>query len=229
MPATILCLAFTFRSFFIWSVIASLVIYLCFHLAEQMACRSIAIYPGGDRRFLSKFLVPLCVAGYVGLMGVLVICFLNIGSMRIGGQGMMPTLLSGDLLLYRSHVFREDLRPGHLVFFRTSPGSAWGNGGDLVVARILAIPGDQLSVQGGHYLVNGKRTVPASPLGKLPHSLEIPQAAEALTVPPGCYFIVQDDPQNSLDSRVLSWAKETNLVATRAIILTGHAFGKEVE
>jgi signal peptidase I len=229
MPATFLCLAFTFRSFFIWSVIASLVIYLCFYLVEQVACRSVAIYPGGERRFLSKFLVLLCAAGYVGLIGVLGICFLNVGSMRIGGQGMAPTLLSGDMLLYRSHVFREDLRHGHLVFFRTFPESAWGNGGDLVVARILAIPGDELSVQGGHYLVNGKLTVPVSPLGKYRPSVEIPQAAKTMTVPPGCYFIVQDDPQNSLDSRVLSWAKQSNLVATRAIVLTGHAFGKEAE
>jgi signal peptidase I len=229
MPITCLCLAFTFRSFFIWPFIASMVIYLCFYLVEQVACRSVAIYPGGERGFLSKFLVPLCAAGYVGLVGVLVICFLNIGSLRIGGQGMAPTLLSGDMLLYRSHVFREDLRPGHLVFFRTSADSAWGNGGDLVVARILAIPGDELSVQGGHYLVNGKRTVPASPLGKFRPSLEIPQAPKALTVLPGCYFVVQDDLQNSFDSRVLSWAKESNLVATRAIVLTGHAFGREVE
>jgi signal peptidase I len=229
MPATFLCLAFTFRSFFIWSIIASLVIYLCFYLVEQVACRSVAIYPGGELRFLSKFLVPVCAAGYVGLIGALVICFLNIGSMRIGGQGMMPTLHSGDTLLYRSHVFREDLRPGHFVLFRTSADSAWGNGGDLVVARILAIPGEELSVQGGLYLVNGNRTVPASPLGKYRPSLEIPQAPKTLTVPPGCYFIVQDDLQNSFDSRVLSWAKDPNLVATRAIVLTGHAFGKEAE
>ena len=99
----------------------------------------------------------------------------------------------------------------------------------MVVARILAIPGDELSVQGGHYLVNGKRTVPASPLGKFRPSLEIPQAPKALTAPPGCYFIVQDDSQNSFDSRVLSWARESNLVATRAIVVIGHAFGKEVE
>jgi signal peptidase I len=151
------------------------------------------------------------------------------GSMRIGGQGMMPTLISGDILLYRNHVFREDLHPDHLVFFRTSADSAWGNGGDLVVARILATPGDELSVLGGHFLVNGKRALPASPLGKFRSSLEIPPPPKSLRVPPGCYFVVQDDPKNSFDSRVLSWAREPKLVATRAIVLTGHAFGKEVE
>ena len=141
MPATFLCLAFTFRAFLFWSFLASLVIYLCFYLVEQVACRSVAIYSGGERRFLSRFLIPVCAAGYIGLIGVLVICLLNLGSMRIGGQGMMPTLLSGDLLVYRRHVFPENLRPRHLIFFRPSADSAWGNGGDLVVARILAIPG----------------------------------------------------------------------------------------
>jgi len=97
------------------------------------------------------------------------------------------------------------------------------------VARILAIPGHELSVEGDHYLVNGKRTVPVSPLGKYRPTIEIPQAPKALTIPAGCYFIVQDNPQNSFDSRVLSWAKDSDLIGTRAIVLIGHAFGKEVK
>ena len=229
MPATIFCFAFTFRPFFIWSVLASMVIYLCFYLAEQKMCRTVAIYPGGDKRLLSKFFIPLCAAGYVGLIGVMVLCFLNVSTLRIGGQGMTPTLLPGDILLYKSHVFQDDLQPGHIVFFRTSTDSAWGKGGDLVVARILAQPGHKLSVEGDHYVLNGKRTVPVAPLGTYRPSLEIPQAPQALTVPVGCYFIVQDNPPNSFDSRVLSWAKDSDLIGTRAIVLIGHAFGMEVE
>jgi signal peptidase I len=229
MPASIVCFAFTFHPFFIWSLLASMVIYLCFYLAEQKMCRTVAIYPGGDKQLLSRFLIPLCVAGYVGLVGMIVVCFLNVGTLRIGGQGMTPTLVPGDILLFNKFVFQQDLRPGHIVFFRTSPDSTWGRGGDLVVARILAQPGHELSVEGGHYVVNGKRTAQVAPLGANRPSLEIPQAPQALTVPVGCYFIVQDNPPNSFDSRVLSWARESDLTGTRAIILIGSAFAKEVE
>jgi signal peptidase I len=198
MPATLFCFTFSFRAFFIWAFLASVVIYLCFYCAEQLICRSIAIYPGGDKRFLSKFLIPLCAVGYVALLGVLVFCFLSVSTLQIVGQGMTPTLLPGEMLLYKKHVFPEDLRPGHLVFFRTSPDSAWGKGGDLVVARILAQPGQELSIEGDHYVLDGQRTVPVAPLGTNRPALEIPRAPEGLTVPPGCYFIVQDNPPGAI-------------------------------
>ena len=43
MPAALLVLALAFRPFYIWSFIASMVIYLCFYAAEQIMCRSVAI------------------------------------------------------------------------------------------------------------------------------------------------------------------------------------------
>jgi signal peptidase I len=229
MPATLICFSFTFRPFFIWAFLASVVIYLFFYGAEQLLCRSIVIYPDGDKRFLSRFLIPLCSVGYVAVLGVLVFCFLSVSTLQIVGPGMTPTLRPGELLLYKKKVFPEDLRPGHLVFFRTSPASAWGKGGDLVVARILAQPGQELSMEADHYILDGQRSVPVAPLGANRPALEIPLAPEALTVPPGCYFIVQDNPQNSFDSRVLSWAKESDVIGTRAIIVIGHAFGREME
>src|SRR5258708_6077371 len=63
MSATLVGLAFAFSPFFIWSFIASVVIYLCLYLAEQTMCRSITIHPGGQKRFLSKYFVLVCVAG----------------------------------------------------------------------------------------------------------------------------------------------------------------------
>ena len=151
------CFATTFRTFCIWSFLILIVIYLCFSLAEQIMCRTVAIYPGGDKSFLSKFLIPLCAAGYVGMLGVLGFCFLHIGILQINGAGMAPTLLSDDTILYKKRVFREDLRPGHIVFL-TSVDLIWGTGGNLIVARILAKPGDEVSVDGNYYVVNGKRT-----------------------------------------------------------------------
>jgi signal peptidase I len=229
MPATLLGLVFSFRSFFLWSLLASFVIYLCYYVAEQTMCRSIAVNPGGDKKLLSKFFVPICAAGYAGLIGLPIICLFGVGVFRIGGAGMTPTLLSGELLLYKKHVFQKDLHSGHLLFFRTSTESAWGKGGDVIVARILAIPGQELSIEGDHYLVDGKRAATVAPLGKYRPALEIPQAPQVLTVPDGCYFIVQDNPQNSFDSRVLSWAKESDVLATKAFVIIGRAFGKEVE
>jgi signal peptidase I len=209
--------------------IASLVIYLCFYTGEQVACRSISSFPGGERGFFARWFIPVCLVGYGGLIAVIAVVFSNLGSMRIVGEGMTPTLAPGDVVLYKKHVFEEDLKAGQLIFYRNSPESAWGKRGDIIVARILGTPGDQMAVQGEHYLVNGKKTVPVSPPGTLRLSLEIPQAPQTLVVPPGCFFMVQDDPKNSIDSQVWSWARQSEVIATRAIGLIGQAFGKEIK
>jgi signal peptidase I len=229
VPAALLGLALGFRPLWIWLILAALVFYLASYLAEQILCRSMAIYPDGERRFLSRFLVPVCVVGYGAFLAVVVVFLWSVSALRVAGPGMAPTLLSGDLVLYQRQVWQDDLRTGRLVFFRTAPDSAWGKGGDIVVARILAVPGDQVAIEGEQYLVNGRRTVPVSPLGQYRPALDIPKAPQAVAVPAGCYFIVQDNPQNSFDSRVLSWARGGDVLATRAIVLSGHTFGKEVE
>jgi signal peptidase I len=229
VAVSLLCLAIAFRRFLIWSFLASVAFGICFYIAEQIMCRSIAIRAAEAKRFSPRLWIALCGLGYAGFIGVLVVFFWNLGSLQVAGQGMTPTLQPGDLLLYKKHVYPEDLRRGHFVYFRTSADSAWRQGGDLVVARILAMPGDEMSIEGDHYVLNGGRTMPLSPLGEYRPSLEIPKAPKALRVPAGCYFVVQDNPEKSFDSRVLSWAREPDLVATRAIMLVGRRFAEEVE
>jgi signal peptidase I len=229
MPLTLIGAAFSFSVLFLWAFLVSFVIYSGFYTAEQLLCRSIPVQPGGARCLLSKLFLPLITVGFACLIVAVGVCFLYIGNLRVGGRGMMPTLHVGDYLLYQKHVFPEDLHPGHLVFFKTTPDSAWGKGGDIVVARILATPGQKLSIQADRYLVDGTKAQPVSPLGKAKPSVEVPEAPQALAVPAGCYFVVQDDPQNSFDSRVLSWARESEIIGTRAVILMGHTFGKQVQ
>src|SRR5262249_20383719 len=92
-------LGYSFDPLSIWLIVASLVIYLCFYAAEQVKCRSISNVSAGERRFLARFFIPVCVVGYGGLVAVIVVVFSNFGSMRIGGSGMTPTLAPGDLVL----------------------------------------------------------------------------------------------------------------------------------
>jgi signal peptidase I len=229
LPATMLGLAFVFQPVFLWAFIASIVLYLCFYVAEQKVCRSITIIPGGEAGFLSRFLIPVCVAGFAGMIGVVAVFFLNVGSLAMAGTGMAPALPRGERVLYKRHAFQEDLRPGHFIVFKVSGESAWGVKDSLIAARILAQPGDTISIDGDHYLLNGKAAAPVSTLAGNRPVLDVPKAPQSLTVPAGCWFVVQDEAPDSVDSRVLSWAKEGDLVATRAIVVIGHSFGRVVE
>jgi signal peptidase I len=147
----------------------------------------------------------------------------------MAGTGMSPALPRGERVLYKRQVFQEDLRTGRFIVFKVSGESKWGIKDSLIAARILAQPGDTISIDGSHYLVNGKTSAPVGTLAGYDPVVDVPQAPQSLTVPAGCWFVVQDEAPDSFDSRVLSWAKEGNVVATRAIVIIGHGFGREVE
>jgi len=228
-PLTFVYFSVVFSALAMMAVIAAMLLYLIFYLVEQLASRFITIHPEGEKSFLTRLFLPICVVGYLGLAGSICVLFINISSIKIGGQGMSPTALPGEYLLYRKHLYHDDLSSGHLVFFKTSSDSAWGKGGDLIIARILAVPGDELSIENGHYLINGRQTSSLTPLRRYRPVIDVPESPKAIVVPSGCYFIVQDDTSNALDSRVLSWARESDIIGTRAILLNSRAFGKELK
>jgi len=230
LPAlAILYLTFASGTPALWIFIATLLVTLVFYALEQFLCGRISMRPEGQQSFLARKPINVCVGAYLAYLVALCIGLFNVGVKQLQGQGMAPTVLPGERFLYRKYVYPEDLRAGHLVLFQTSADSGWGHGGDEVLGRILAVPGDRLAIAAGHYLVNGKQEAAVAPVGAYRPKLEIPLAPATLTVPPNCYFIVQDNAQDSFDSRVLSWARKPDLIATRALLLSRRDFGKELE
>jgi signal peptidase I len=230
LPAlAILYLTFASGAPALWLFIAGLLVYLVFYALEQFLCGRIAIRPEGQQNVLARKPINVCVGAYLVYVAALCIGLFNLGVKQLQGQGMTPTVLPGERFLYRKYIYPEDLRAGHLVLFQTAADSGWGQGGDEVLGRILAVPGDRLAIAAGHYVVNGKQEAAVAPVGAYRPRLEIPQAPATLIVPPNCYFIVQDNAQDSLDSRILSWARKPDLIATRALLLSRREFGKELE
>jgi hypothetical protein len=97
-----------------------------------------------------------------------------------------------------------------------------------VISRILAGPGDELSIDNGRYVVNGNAGPLVGDTGDFEPVMEVPVAPLKLTVPEDCYFMVQESPAG-LDSRVLSWARKERIVATSLWHLDRRRFLQEVE
>jgi signal peptidase I len=123
----------------------------------------------------------------------------------------------------------ERLSRGTVILYRLSSHSAWGTAGWLVVSRILAVPGDRLSIREGQYLVNGESGPPVAETGQHAPVIQVPLAPAALTVPENCYFIVQDDPANGLDSRVLSWVEASDITSTSLYYLRASSVLKVID
>jgi signal peptidase I len=126
-----------------------------------------------------------------GLVVVLVVVLLQFGEpMRVASSSMEPTLNSGDHVLIASRAYRS-AGPGRgdLVVFKGPDGP--------LVKRVAAIAGDEVGIEDGQLVVNG-RIVPEPAVD--------PNTVDGLyygpvTVPPGSIFVLGDNRANSVDSR----------------------------
>jgi signal peptidase I len=197
-------------------------------IVEQMGLKRLSSRPPRPRILVGGIVVASAVIWFAAVL-LLLLLFSRFGSLKIAGSGMSPTLANGQRALYEKRVEPQRLRRGTPVLFTTSDRSAWGQPGWLVAARILAVPGDQLSTSDGKYVVNGQTGPAVSELGSYPAVILIPAAPETWTVPQGRYFVVQDSPSGGYDSRVLSWVEPNEFVSTRLYHFTAQDFLRPVE
>ena len=123
---------------------------------------------------------------------------------RIPSESMENTLLIGDRVLVDRLSWRfGDPQRGDIVVFHP-PFS-----GPVLIKRIIAMPGETISLSGGHVYIDGRRLnepyvrrlngvqEPTEPFSNgLPWSLESPY-----TLPEGSYFAMGDNRTDSGDSR----------------------------
>lgn len=166
--------------------------------------------PVYGRRYLLGAAVLMLSAAAFGFS-----LFVSFKLIDIKGPGMEPSVWADDRLLYHNGVQPERLVRGAPVLFRLSSENQFTEAGALMVGRILAVPGDKLSMTGYRYRVNDQLTDAVAPEAELPKAFVVPAAPKTITVPPDCYFITQDSDDTGLDSQILGWAKYEDLVSTR--------------
>jgi signal peptidase I len=178
---------------------------------EQLAVKRASPCAVGPVLLVEQFGIASVAIWLLGAVALALI-FTNFGSLRVAGPGMEPTFKPNAFLMYRKRVDWQAIRPGSVILFANASDAAWGKPGWLVVSRILAGPGDRLSIDGDNYTVNGPVASAVASLGSHKVRINVPSAPETVLVPGGCYFVVQDSPSQGLDSRVLSWVRKESIV-----------------
>jgi len=108
----------------------------------------------------------------------------------IPSASMAPTLQAGDHIVVTPYRL-DGPRRGDIVVFRGPAG-----GDELMVKRIIGIPGDLVEARAGRVTVGGHTL--AEPYLFAPSSSG---AIAAQIVPADCYFVLGDNRGNSFDSR----------------------------
>ncbi|MDQ6802199.1 MAG: signal peptidase I [Acidobacteriota bacterium] len=103
---------------------------------------------------------------------------------------MTPTLQVGDHIVVTPY-HRATAERGDVVVFR-SPASR----NDLLVKRIVAVPGDLVESHAGRLFVRGHAVAEPYVLASATTGTIVSQV-----VPPGCFFVLGDNRANSFDSR----------------------------
>src|SRR5437868_1311925 len=126
-------------------------------------------------------------------------------------------------------VDSQRLRRAAPIVYKLSNQSAWGQPGWVTISRILAAPGDRLSVRDGRYLVNEVVGAPVATTGPYAPVIAVPEAPTSIQVPEECYFIVQDSAGQGYDSRVLAWIKRADVVSRELYYLRARELLKRVD
>ena len=198
----------------LWTTIAAVAISSALWAAEQIRVKK-AVVHSPSPSILDRAFMAAAGAMWLAVALAFVLLITSFGSLRMAGSGMQPTLEPAELLVYHKQVDWRAVKPGAIIVYKNPDDSGWGQPGWLIISRILAGPGDKISIRNGKYLVNGAAGPPVAETGNYHPVLEIPHSPESRTIPDDCYFMVQESPRGGLDSRVLSWARADKIVGSR--------------
>jgi len=194
-------------------------------MSEQAPPPPIVEVPAPRRRtFLWVSLAVLIALVALVVLSSLVVQAMGWRAYNQASGSMLPTLLVGDFMFVATGAYGDGRRPeyGDIIAL-TLPSERTRV---VYIKRVVGLPGDRLSVDGGLLSINGKvvqqqpsgdfvwegrklqRLREQMPNGAFHEILRIDKAGPLNTagpyvVPEGSYFVMGDNRDNSLDSR--SW------------------------
>jgi signal peptidase I len=143
-------------------------------------------------------------------VGLAAVCHATVAEARFIPSGsMLPTLQVGDRVLIEKVSYHlTNPQRGDIVVFQP-PRAVEAFGYDRKVPwikRVVGLPGEKISVQGGQVLVNQR------PLDEMyleePALYAMPETA----VPPGCVFVLGDNRNHSIDSHIWGAVPLQNII-----------------
>jgi len=146
---------------------------------------------------------------FSALASVMIITFLY-QPVRVEGTSMLPRLEDQDRLFINKFVYRfEAIEHGDVVVFRYPLDQQ-----KSYIKRIIAVPGDRLSIDRGQVFVNGRAI--SEPY--IPEEYRDTRSLDAMIVPRDEYFVMGDHRSISSDSREFGPVKRDLIYGKAAFV-----------
>jgi signal peptidase I len=142
-------------------------------------------------------------------LGLYLLATTTVGTVRVVGSSMYPSLHDGDLLIASKLDYRlHPIERGDIVILK-DPFDARRD----FIKRVVGLPGDRILIRDHQVMVNGSLLrepyvqTPWVQTGDWPG----PGLAAGEVVPSGSYFVLGDNRDHSSDSRLFRWIGQSDI------------------
>lgn len=147
---------------------------------------------------------------------VVVVLFVKtyvIAPIQVNGISMDSTLHDGDIMLLNKLQYkRYGVKRGDIVVIK--------NRGSHIIKRIIGLPGDNIKVEDNILYINGKEyKEDYLDKGTVTNDFSLEELFDTDKVPEGTYFVMGDNRDDSLDSRILGFIEEDDIEGIASITI----------
>ncbi|HLY52685.1 MAG TPA: signal peptidase I [Steroidobacteraceae bacterium] len=133
---------------------------------------------------------------------------LGLNFYRIPTRGMEPTIGYGRIVLASAWAYcNADPKPGDIIMFRDPLDAEL-----LYAKRVIAAGGSTVEIANGVTIVDGRPIAEPYLRGVAAHH-ELSRTMAKVQVPPGSYFVMGDNRDDSYDSRMFGFIARSAILA----------------
>ena len=160
------------------------------------------------KKFVKEYLPYIIV-----IILVLLIKFFVVSPIRVNGSSMYSTLHDGDIMILNIIDYKfNDIERFDIVVVKEK--------NELIIKRVIALPGEKVTYKDNKLYINDKLVKDKYGNGFTNNF--------NYKIPKGTYFVLGDNRENSMDSRVFGPFKRKDIIGkTNLIIFPFNRYGKK--